>query len=143
VLPRYHQPTTVVLCAPSVIFATTRHLREAWQLYKFSKEARHAAEVYRGGLWMPVQRRYYTDEGLKFWTANPAHPPEYRTAVIDFEERFGRPSPSFWLKNWPEMQEVITAALDPVWLGRESATDAMRAVRPRLQRLAAGKWERG
>jgi multiple sugar transport system substrate-binding protein len=153
VLPRFRRPTTVVLCAPSVIFASTRHRAEAWQLYKFSKEASHAPDVYRGGLWMPVQRRYYTPEGLRFWTesrsagaggaARAVHPPEYRTAVVDFEERFGRPSPSFWLKNWPAMEEVITAALDPVWLGRQSAASALRAVRPRLQRLAAGKWQDG
>jgi multiple sugar transport system substrate-binding protein len=140
VLPRFRQPATVVMGFGSVIFAATRHPEEAWQLLKFSKDARNAPELYQNGLWMPIQRRYYTPKGLAFWTQNRAHPPEYRTAVVDVMERFGRPSPSVWLKNWPAMQEEITAALDPVWMGRQSAASALRAVRPRLQRLAAGKW---
>jgi multiple sugar transport system substrate-binding protein len=143
VLPRFRRPATAVLGGSTVIFATTRHRREAWELYKFSKDARHAPEVFRGGLWMPTQRRYYSEEGLKFWTDNPIHPPEYRTAVVDFMERYGRPEPAYWLKNWPQMQEIVTPALDPVWQGRQSADEAMRAVRPRLQRLAAGRWDRG
>jgi multiple sugar transport system substrate-binding protein len=143
VLPRFKQPATVVLGGSTVIFSTSRHPRAAWELYKFSKDARHAPDVYRGGLWMPILRRYYTPEGLRFWTETSVHPPEYRTAVVAFEERHGRAGPSYWLKNWPQMQETITPALDPVWLGRQSAADALRAVRPRLQRLAVGRWDRG
>jgi multiple sugar transport system substrate-binding protein len=143
VLPRFRQPATMILGGSSAIFATTRHPEEAWLLYKFSRDARHVPEIFRGGLWMPTQRRYYTEEGLKFWTENEVHPPEYRTAVVDFMEHYGRAEPVFWLKNWPKMQEVLTPALDRVWLGREPAAEALRAVQPRLQRLAAGRWDEG
>ncbi len=84
VLPKYEVPKTTQLGGASVVFSTTKYTEEAVELYMFHNDPANV-ELYKNGLWMPMEKKYYTDqEAIDSWTKNDVHPPEYRTAVVDY-----------------------------------------------------------
>ena len=143
VLPRLKEPVTVVLGSPTVIFAGTAHKEAAVRFYKFHNNP-EAVQLFARGLWMPLQKIYYTDPAkMKFWLDNPAHPVEMRPAFTDYVMNNTVPLPSYYIRNYAEvLDKAVQPALESIWNNETSAAAALKQAATVAQPLLQGRWDR-
>jgi multiple sugar transport system substrate-binding protein len=143
VLPKFKTPATVVLGSPTVIFADTPHREAAVRFYKFHNNP-EAVDLFARGLWMPLQREYYTDPNkMKLWLDNPAHPQEMWPVFTDYVANYSHPMPSYYLRNYAAVLDTaIRPALEKLWNNRVSAAEAMRQAVQAAAPLMEGRWDR-
>lgn len=140
VLPKIVRPTTIIIGAPTVIFASTKHREEAVKFYLAHNDPDNVPQ-YSQGLWMPLEKKYYTQQAfIDKWTNNAAHPAEYRTAVIDYTLNNAVQSPTYRLKNFVQIEPVLTAGIDDIWSGKKTAKQALDAMANNIQPLLQGRW---
>jgi multiple sugar transport system substrate-binding protein len=134
VLPKHKEYKTLLNGAPTAIFTTTKHLQESWKLFKWFANPESSLDLIQGGLWMPLLKKWYTDETLiaRWAQGNRAHPPSYRTAVMEASMKYGMAEPVYNLKNYVKIVNILTPALDPVWAGRKTAEQALKEVENQL-----------
>ncbi|MEQ7011362.1 sugar ABC transporter substrate-binding protein [Actinopolymorpha sp. B17G11] len=138
VLPSYQEPKTTSMGSPSVIFTSTKHLDEAVELYLFHNDPENV-DLYKNGLWMPLERKYYTDpDAIASWIDNDVHPPEYKTAVVDYTLNHATTAFNQRLKNMDNINEVLTPALQRVEGGKEPVKDTMASAVPKIDGLLQG-----
>lgn len=143
VLPKLKKPSTIAFGSPTVIFASTEHPEEAWEFYKYHNAVETAPSLFQNGLWMPMEKVYYEDEKLmKEWIDNEAHPAEYQEAVIDFFMKAQHRAPTYTLKNWGKIYEKLSAELDNVWLGNNSAEESLKKVAKEIEPLMEGRYDK-
>ena len=144
VLPYFKEPTTILLGAPSVIFAGTEHPDAAFEFYKFHNDPAQV-DLYAKGLWMPLQLAYYTDEAktAEWLDAIPGvYPPEARDVLVDYTlNNTPRQPPAYWLKNLGQIfSEAVNPAIQLLWAGEATAQEATdQAVRD-AGAVMQGRW---
>ncbi len=143
VLPKFKTPVTVVVGSPTVIFAGTQHRDAAIRFYKFHNDP-EAVDLFARGLWMPLQRAYYTEPAkMKLWLDNPAHPPEMQPAFTDYAVNYSRPLPSYYLRNYAAVLDTaIRPALEQIWADRATAAEALAEAVQTAAPLMQGRWDR-
>lgn len=131
---------TFVLSGATSIFSTTEHPEEAWLLLKWLENPEDSIELQRGGLWMPILKKWYTDPELvsKWAMGNKAHPVGYTDAMMRQVLENGIASPAINVKNYGKMVNIINPALDKVWLGQDTAENAMKSIEPQIKPLIQG-----
>ena len=140
VLPKFKTPKTAILGAGTVIFASTKNKEAALKFYLFHNDPTKV-DLFKQGLWMPLQKKYYTNAALiDSWSQNDVHPPEFKTAVIDYVMKNAIKQPDAVLKNYNKIDPVITAGLDGLWQGKVDAKTALDALAPKVQPLLQGLW---
>ena len=127
VLPNLGKSVTVVLGAPTVIFASTQYPEQSWKLFKWMANPETSLDLQAGGLWMPLLTEWYTNEELlaKWALDNPAHPEGYVDAVAMQTLENGVPGPCYTLKNFSKIDSIVGSNLDRMWLGEISAQEAL------------------
>ncbi|WP_248924135.1 ABC transporter substrate-binding protein [Paenibacillus hamazuiensis] len=134
VLPKFKTPVTGNTGTPVAIFSTMKHPKEAVELYKYIMDPSNSQSNFDSGVWMPTEVSWYKDDALvKKWTASPVHPPEYKTAVVDYAMKATSPTPWFYLPTYNRIDEVVNPAMDAVWSGSKSAKDAIAALLPKVK----------
>ncbi len=135
VLPYVKQPVTTAVGGPIVAFKSSKHPAEAMKLVSFIMDPHNTPAYIQGGLWMPNEKRWYSDpELLKEWIGNENHPPEYKTAVVDYAQNYvTKPMPIYRLPGWSAMWQLINPALEQVWLGQQTAEQAINDVTPKVE----------
>jgi multiple sugar transport system substrate-binding protein len=143
VLPKFKTPVTVVLGSPTVIFADTQHQEAAIRFYKFHNNP-EAVDLFARGLWMPLQKAYYTEpDKMKFWLDNPAHPVEMRPAFTDYIVNYSTPLPSYYLRNYAEvLDQALRPAIQRIWNNEASAAEALRQATQAARPLMQGRWDK-
>jgi multiple sugar transport system substrate-binding protein len=142
VLPKFKEPKTMFLGAPTVIYANTKHPKEAMEFYLYHNNVEQV-DLYKQGLWMPLEEKYYTNqESIDLWTKNDAHPAEYKEAVIDYTLQYSTRSPSYSLKNYSEIDPKISSALDKIWTNKEPAQKVLDDLAKVIQPLLQGKYDK-
>ncbi|MEQ4481556.1 ABC transporter substrate-binding protein [Cohnella silvisoli] len=140
VLPKFKEPKTTYIAGASVVFANTKHPKEAMEFYKFHNNPEQV-DLYKIGLWMPVETKYYTDPtAIDLWTKNDVHPPEWKTAAMDYALKYSVKAPTSSLKNWPEMNTKITPALEMIWTNKKPAKEVLDGLEKEVQPLLQGKY---
>lgn len=143
VLPKIKKPVTIGFGAPTVIFASTKHPDAAWEFYKFHNSVETATELFANGLWMPMEKQYYQKQELiDKWVKNDAHVPEYKSAVVDTFLNNSIQPPVYYLKNWGKITDALSASLDTVWMGKETAADAMKKLSEQLKPMMQGRYDK-
>jgi multiple sugar transport system substrate-binding protein len=142
-LPKFKTPATVVLGSPTVIFADTKNREAAIRFYKFHNNP-EAVDLFARGLWMPLQKAYYTEPAkMKLWLDNPAHPAEMWPAFTDYTVNYARPLPSYYLRNYAEVLDgAIRPALEKIWSHQATAAEALREAVQAAAPLMQGRWDR-
>ncbi|RPI32133.1 MAG: sugar ABC transporter substrate-binding protein, partial [Chloroflexota bacterium] len=143
VLPRLEKPVTVILGSPTVIFAGTKNPDAAVRFYKFHNNP-EAVDLFARGLWMPLQKSYYTEpDKMKFWLDNLAHPAAMRPAFTEYILSYSRPLPSYYLRNYAQvLDQALRPAIDRIWNNEASAADALSQAVQAAQPLMDGRWDR-
>ncbi|MFC5449080.1 ABC transporter substrate-binding protein [Paenibacillus aestuarii] len=140
VLPKFKDPKTGFFGAGAVIFATTKHPKEALEFYTYYNDPAQV-NLYSEGLWMPIVDKYYKDtKSIDSWANNSAHPSEFKTAAVDYMLKYGEPTPNLTLINYLEIQNQINPALDQVWLNKRSAKEVLDELKDKVQPLLQGRY---
>lgn len=125
------------------IFKSTEHPEEAWLLWKWLIDPSHSPEAYQSGLWMPLMTEWYTDEALlnQWASGNAAHPDGYIDAVVKPAlEHFHR-HPSAYVKNFAQIDAIVLPALERMYLGEETAEEAMNGIKAEAEGLFDGLYQ--
>jgi len=126
VLPYMKKLTTSSIGTPIVIYRTSKHISEAEELLKFVMNPENSLPLEKSGLWLPNEVQWYKDPSLiAKWVDNPAHPPEYKQAVVDFALNYAKQLPPYYVPTFQKMDDVIEPALGQVWLGQKRAADVI------------------
>ncbi len=140
VLPKLKEPKTVIIAGATVVFNSTKHPAEALEFYLYHNDPEQV-DLYETGLWMPTEEKYYTDEAaIKMWTDNPAHPPEFQQAGIEYTRGYAVKSPSTMVKNWSEINSKLAPGLDLIWTNKKTAQEALDELEPQIQPLVQGRY---
>lgn len=134
VLPKMDKDTgTILVSGVSVVYKDTKHLDEAWALTKYLC-GDGALDLYVGGLWMPTMKKFYNDKALldKWAGPNPSHPEGFKDAMMDMVLKHSKPAIVYYVKNFGKLDSMVAAALDPVWMGKKTAEEAMKELESKI-----------
>ncbi|MEU0483021.1 extracellular solute-binding protein [Streptosporangium sp. NPDC006013] len=140
VLPKYQEPLTAThVAGASAVFAGGENVEKAVELFVFHNDPSYV-DLFKQGLWMPQERKYYEDQAaIDSWIKNEVHPPEFRTAVVDYALKHGVPTYGPRLKNLEKIaSEVLTPALQQIELGERGAGEILRTAAPKITALLQG-----
>ncbi|MEU6715860.1 extracellular solute-binding protein [Nonomuraea sp. NPDC046802] len=140
VLPKYKEPFTASQVAgASAVFAGSKHEQEAVELLAFHNDPRNV-DLFAKGLWMPQEKKYYEDQAaIDSWTKNDQHPPEFRTAVVDYARDHGVPDLRNRLKNMSAIaSDALTPALQEIETGKRPAGEILKAAAPKITSMLQG-----
>ncbi len=83
----------------------------------------------KGGLWMPNEKRWYTQPDLLAeWIDNENHPAEYKTAVVEYSKNVTRPMPIYRMPGYSALMQIVTPALESIWLGKAKPEEAIQGI---------------
>lgn len=120
--------------------AATKHPEQAIELYAYSVDGSNS-DLFKKGLWMPVETKYYSDDAsIDSWTKNDVHPPEYRTAAVDYRLNHSVRDFTQVLKNVPAIQEVLTPAIEQIATGKASPKAVLDGLEAKVQPLLQGRY---
>ncbi|MEC0169141.1 ABC transporter substrate-binding protein [Paenibacillus graminis] len=141
VMPVLKEPVTTVVCAMFSIFKSTEHPQEAWELMKALVDPEASIDMITAGTWMPSLKDWYTDPALLAkWTENlEARPSGYKEAIVDVILTKGHQTPTGYVKNFNNIMDIVNPALDKVWLGQQSAQEAMDSIAAKVQAQIKGR----
>ena len=144
VLPKFDESLTMIVGAPTVIFANTEYPNAAFEFYKFHNNPEYV-DLFAKGLWMPLQEAYYTDpEITDEWLEGEegVYPPESREVLTDYTLNYTPYQPPvYWLKNAGQIDsEVMTPTLELLWSGKLSAQEAMDQAAEKIAPMLDGRW---
>ncbi len=123
VLPVFQEPATVMLAHSHCISATTEHPDEAWKLLAYLSSDDYQLGLIKVGLWLPSHTSLLTPDGIASWMTEGVHPEGYDLIVTDYLKNYGHNL--FYPAGYAEANSLITAALDPVWIGEQTAQEAL------------------
>ena len=144
VLPKFDEPLTMIVGAPTVIFADTEYPNAAFEFYKFHNNPEYV-DLFAKGLWMPLQEAYYTDpEKTDEWLNGEqgVYPADSREVLTDYTLNYTPYQPPvYWLKNAGQIDsEVMTPTLELLWSGQLSAQEAMDQAAEKIAPMLDGRW---
>jgi len=141
VMPVLKEPVTTVVSAMFSMFTSTEHPEEAWKLLKAMIDPEASIEMITSGTWMPSHKDWYTEPDLLArWTENlDARPSGYKEAIVDVILTHGHQTPTGYVKNFNKIMDVVNPALDKVWLGQQTAQEAMDSIAAKAQEQVQGR----
>ncbi len=138
VLPKLKEPKTMIVAGATVIFQSTKHPKEALEFYLYHNNP-EKVDLFKSGLWMPIEEKYYTDEqAIQSWANNAAHPPEFRQAGIEYARDYAIKPSTSTLRNWPDIGSKLTPGLDLIWTNKKTPQQALDELEPIIQPLLQG-----
>ncbi len=144
VLPRYKKPVTMNLGDPLVVFSATKYPDQAFEFYKWVTSPEHS-ELFKDGLWLPSQLRYYTDPKWRSrWLEGKkgVYPPNSKETIADYTlHNVPLQPPEYWLKNQVAIADnAVTPAMDLLWGNKATAQQAMDLAVKKARPLMQGVW---
>jgi len=141
VMPVLKEPVTTVVCGMFSIFKSTKHPQETWELLKALLDPEASIDMLTAGTWMPSPKEWYTDPALLAkWTENQdSRPSGYKEAIVDVILTKGHQTPTGYVKNFNNIMDLVNPALDKVWLGQQTAQEAMDSIAVKAQAQIKGR----
>jgi multiple sugar transport system substrate-binding protein len=128
VLPKMKEPATTMQAHLHSALASTKSPDAAWQWVRFLSTPYYQLQFCRTGLWLPSQTALTTPEGLKEWLTEGVHPAGYEKMVTDYLPKYGHVM--YMPAGYPKTTAVIQPALDAIFIGDQTAADALAAAVP-------------
>jgi len=140
VLPSLGEPVTTIIGGAIAVFAGSKHQDAALQLLIDMGDPTKVP-LYANGLWMPLQKKYYTDEAaIASWVDNDSHPKSYRTAVIAPTLANPVPFPSYKIKNWTIVSTTLNNGLTPMFTKEIDIAAAAQKLAGQVNKLMQGAY---
>ncbi|GAB3821898.1 ABC transporter substrate-binding protein [Kribbella italica] len=140
VLPKFQESLTMTGGAAGAIFAKTKQPEEAIELYLYYNDPAHV-DLFKDGLWAPLQKKYYTDQAeIDKWVLKDKYPANFQTAVVETTLEHGVTDWGQQMKNSERIHQVFDPAIEQVSLNKGAPIDIVKALKPKMQPLLQGKW---
>ena len=137
--PKHVKSITVQLSGCTAISSKVADPKKAVDFYMFHNDPKNVTELYTSGLWLPLEKKYYTnDADIAFWTDNPGHPKEFRTAVIDVILNHSVTTYTQRLRNITAIREVLNPAIDVIQEGSQPAEAVLKSLKDKVAPLLKG-----
>lgn len=141
VLPKMSQVATEMQAHIHSAMSATKHPDEAWQWVRFLSTPFYQTQFCKIGLWLPSQKALMTEAGLKTWITEGVHPKDYVKIATEYLPKYGHVL--YQPIGWPDAAQIITPALQKVWVGDATAEqalpDAVKEANQKLQDALAKK----
>jgi multiple sugar transport system substrate-binding protein len=140
VLPSFGEPFVCVVGGANAVFtgAPNRELAFEWMDFLASPEE---CDLYRRGLWMPMEKKYYTDDALiDLWVDEKVHTAAYRTAVLQPMIEHPAPYFSFKIKNFPKIESVLSGGIAPILAQPTDVAAKLNALAEEIKPLLEGAY---
>jgi multiple sugar transport system substrate-binding protein len=134
VLPIFKEPATDMQAHLHCGFAESPYPDAAWQWLRFLATEFYQLGFLKIGLWLPSQTDLMTQEGMQKWytertaPGEGVHPAGYDKIVTDYVPNYGHVL--YMPPGYGEAESIITPALDAIWVGDQTAEEAMKAAVP-------------
>lgn len=123
VLPYLKKPVTEAQAHLHNIAKSTENPDAAWQLLAFLSADEYQRGLCQAGLWLPSHTSLLTPEGLSTWITPGVHPEGYEQIANDYLLNYSKAY--FYPAGFAECDTLIESALDPVWIGDQTAEQAL------------------
>ncbi|MEZ4505033.1 MAG: sugar ABC transporter substrate-binding protein [Thermomicrobiales bacterium] len=123
VLPVLAEPATVMLAHCHVISADTDQPEASWSLLQYLSSNEYQLGLCQAGLWLPSHTSLLSEEGQAEWLTPDVHPEGYGQIASDYVLNYGKAL--FYPAGYTESDQLLQAALDPVWIGEQTAQEAL------------------
>ncbi len=107
---------------------------QSWQWLRFLATEYYQLIFLKIGLWLPSQTALMSPEGMKKWytdrkgPGDGIHPAGYDKIVNEYVPKYGHVL--YMPPGYNEADAIITPALDAVWIGDQTAEEAMKIAVP-------------
>jgi multiple sugar transport system substrate-binding protein len=138
-LPKMKSLGTDMQAHIHVALAATKHPEAAWQWERFLATEYYQLQFCKTGLWLPSQTALMTPEGIKKWyterkaPGEGVHPVGYDLIITKFVSKYGKVL--YLPPGYPEASQIITPALDKVWVGDATAAEALGTAVPEANKV--------
>jgi multiple sugar transport system substrate-binding protein len=123
VLPMLKTTVTEAQAHMHMISSTTEEPDASWQLLAFLSSDDYQRGLCQVGLWLPSHTSLLTPEGLATWITPGVHPEGYEQIATDYLQNYAKNY--FYPAGFAECDTLIESALDPVWIGDQTAEQAI------------------
>ena len=123
VLPKMKTAMTDGTAHLHVISKDTKNTDASWKLLAFLSSDDYQRGLCKAGLWLPSHSSLLTEEGLKTWITDGIHPEGYTTIATEYLTKHTKYQ--YQPAGFEEANQLITTALDPVWIGQATAADVL------------------
>ncbi|WP_339320086.1 sugar ABC transporter substrate-binding protein [Paenibacillus sp. FSL R10-2734] len=123
-----------------IIYKNAKDIDATLKFYNWITSPESVLTLHQG-LWLPQYDKYYTDpEYIDKWANEslPGRPEGFQDAVMKSTFENAVLAPEQGVKNFQEIDPLVTAALDEVWSGKKTAQEAMDGVLPKVKPLIKG-----
>jgi multiple sugar transport system substrate-binding protein len=147
VLPKMKQPATTLQAHLHSAFAGTDQPDEAWRWVRFLATEFYQLSFLEIGLWLPSQTALMAPEGRQKWLTprtapgEGVHPEGYEQLITDFIYEYGQVL--YMPPGWNKATSVLFPALDAVFVGDQTAEEAMATVVPEANAILEAEMSRG
>lgn len=124
VLPKMKDAVTEAQAHMHVIYKNTKNPDAAWKLLAFLSSDDYQLGLIKAGLWLPSHTNLLTEEGIAKWLTPGVHPEGYRQIATDYLGKAARNY--FYPAGHSEANQIITTALDGVWVGKATVDQALK-----------------
>ncbi|MEQ7739850.1 hypothetical protein ABQG64_27170, partial [Escherichia coli] len=136
VLPKFQDKSyTTILAGANAVFGSSKHQDIGFELLAQLADP-NKVPLYSNGLWMPLMKKYYTDDAaIKSWAGSSIHPSNYRTAVIDPVLGDTVAFPSYKIKNFTTIQTALTNGLNPLFTKQADVAEGCKRLAADVNKL--------
>ena len=124
VLPKMKTAVTEAQAHMHMIHKDTKNPDAAWKLLAFLSSDDYQLGLIKVGLWLPSHTSLLTEEGIAKWITPGVHPDGYKQIATDYLGKAARNY--FYPAGFSEADQIITSALDPVWIGKAKVDQALK-----------------
>lgn len=123
--------------APAAVYSKSKVPDEAMKFCLYFADNNNALINLQTGLWMGTEQEWLTGSKRKLWVDDypEHHPPHFVDVAIGSLEASRQMEWKRWSGYNEAWNQIVTAAMDNVWIGKTSAADAMKSISPKLDEL--------
>ncbi len=147
VLHKMKEPATTLQAHLHSVFAGSKQPEHAWRWVNFLATEYYQLQFLKIGLWLPSQTALMADEGRQKWlTSRTApgegvHPEGYEQLITEFIPKYGHVL--YMPPGWNKASAIINPALDSVFVGDQTAEEAMAAAVPEANAILEAEQKKG
>jgi len=138
-LPKIGEEARTIITHGGVGLLNTPHTQEGYEFLKYFYTEVGIFEIdYLSGSWLPTNMHEFSDEVISSYITD-AHPENYYETVVTAQiDGTAEPTTTGYVKNFNEINDVLSAALDELWSGEKTAQEVFDGVKDTANALVEG-----
>jgi multiple sugar transport system substrate-binding protein len=123
VLPKMKVAVTEAQAHAHMIHKGTENPEASWKLLAYLSSDDYQRSLLQAGLWLPSHTSLLSEDGLATWITEGVHPEGYDRIATDYLANYAKSY--FYPAGFSETDKLIEAAMQAVWIGEQTAEQAI------------------